>query len=193
MIRLVHHRREGESWNVLLLVSPERTSYHYIAKNIVLVSSDRSRKRILRHPTCAWSITAPPSLRLVGPRICLEEEVSNRDRTKVVHFEEEMEAEKCHGRWRKFFNPIPKGHVSQSKLETHTADASITAHFVTNSFMLDAQIDILNTASENARRAARHRNGNFILKIKAYRLWLATEYMHQVVGYSCRFVVAFST
>lgn len=32
--------------------------------------------------------------------------------------------------------------------------------------------------------AARYRNGNFILKIKAYRLWLATEYMHQVMAAS---------
>eukprot|EP00903_Cladosiphon_okamuranus_P014201 g13194.t1 len=46
-------------------------------------------------------------------------------------------------------------------------------------------IDLVETASVNARRAAQYHNGDFILKIKAYRLYLATEYMHQATLHSC--------
>eukprot|EP00903_Cladosiphon_okamuranus_P006311 g6188.t1 len=47
-------------------------------------------------------------------------------------------------------------------------------------------IGLVETASLNAMEAARYRNGNFIIKIKAYRLWLATEYIHQATLHSCR-------
>ena len=44
------------------------------------------------------------------------------------------------------------------------------------------KISLLEKASKSAEEAARSTNGNFLTKLQAFRLWVVTEYMHEVGG-----------
>lgn len=46
-----------------------------------------------------------------------------------------------------------------------------------------AQVGLLAEASANAKRAARAARGSLMTKLQAYRIWIVTEYMHEVIAF----------
>lgn len=44
------------------------------------------------------------------------------------------------------------------------------------------QVGLLAEASANAKRAARAARGSLMTKLQAYRIWIVTEYMHEVIA-----------
>lgn len=42
---------------------------------------------------------------------------------------------------------------------------------------------LLAEASANAKRAARAIRGSLMTKLQAYRIWIVTEYMHEVIAF----------